>query len=183
MRLLIPAALLLLAAPAYAQAKQVDQVYACAGVTDNAARLACFDTAVAELKRADESGGVSVVSREHIEKAEKESFGLGSPKLSTLAEAPAAAPTPTPTRPAGVAKEEKSVSVDNVSLPIKDIGTGPDGRYRIVMENGQVWRQTDEIKLGGLGEQNLVADIRKAALGSFMMKIGNRSAIRVKRVE
>lgn len=55
------AAFAVLAAPAQAQESQVDKVYACAGVSDGAARLACFDAAVAAMKQAQTAGDVSVI--------------------------------------------------------------------------------------------------------------------------
>jgi hypothetical protein len=173
-------ALALFAAPAFAQAKPLEQVYACASVADSTARLACFDAAVAGLKQASDAGNLSVVSRAQIEKAEKEAFGLPTPSLTAMVEttsaAPAAASTVKPSK-------QKPQELDRVTLAIREVGKMPDGRYRFTMENGQVWRQTDDIRLGGMSEKNLMAEIRKAALGTFIMKIGNRSAIRVKRVE
>jgi hypothetical protein len=182
MRILLCFAVTVFAAPAFAQAKPLEQVYACAGLTDGAARLACFDAAVSGLKRADDTGSVSVVSREQIEKAEKEAFGLAPPSLSTLVETQADAPSSSSGASAKTA-EAKLQPLDKVTLAIKEISTAADGRYRVAMENGQVWRQTDDIKLGGLSQKNLTAEIRKGALGTFVMKIGNRSAIRVKRVD
>jgi hypothetical protein len=86
MRFLIVPVLTLVALPAFAQGAPLDKVYACASVADSAQRLACYDTAVAGLKQAESTGGVAVVNREQIEKAEKEAFGLVSPSLSALAE-------------------------------------------------------------------------------------------------
>ncbi len=67
-------------------------------------------------------------------------------------------------------------------LAIKQINKGADGKLVFVMENGQVWRQTDTIKLAGLGKGPWEAEVRKAMLGSFMLKVDGRTAVRVKRV-
>jgi hypothetical protein len=178
MRVAFVCVLAVCAAPAIAQGAQpLDKVYACAAMADGAARLACYDAAVAGLKKAQSGGDVAVVSRDQIQKAEKDAFGLQRPALAELVEKPA---------PAAVTTGPKATNVqspDQVTLAIKDVSTGADGRYRFVMENGQVWRQTDEVSLERLKDPGLTAEIRKAALGTFMMKIGNRKAIRVKRVE
>jgi hypothetical protein len=169
------AAFALIALPAAAQEAPLDKVYVCAGVADRVQRLACYDAAVAGLKQAEASGGLAVVNREQIEKAEKEAFGLATPSLGALAESARS------TSAAPVA--EKSTALKRVTFPVKSVSTGPDGRYRFVMENGQEWRQTDGIKLPAIGSGPWQAEIRKAALGSYMLKLDDRTAVRVKRVE
>jgi hypothetical protein len=170
-----------LTAPALAQQAPLDKVYACAGVTDGAARLACFDAAVAGLRTATESGSAVVVERAQIEKAEKEAFGLATPSLTALAESAAASATPAASTAAKPA--EKPKTLDSVTLAVKSIEKNADGSYRFVMENGQVWRQTDQLRLAGLGKGPWTADIRKAAMGTFMLKLGDRTAVRVRRLE
>jgi hypothetical protein len=182
MRIAFVSVFVLCAAPAVAQGAQpLDKVYACARMADSAARLACYDAAVAGLKKAQSGGDVAVVSRSQIQKAEKDAFGLQRPALAELVEKPAPAAAAAAAAAAPDAADIQSP--DKVMLAIKQVSTGSDGRYRIVMENGQVWRQTDEVSLERLKDPGLTAEIRKAALGTFMMKIGNRKAIRVKRVE
>ena len=171
----IIAGLTLLALPAFAQGAPLDKVYACAAVTDSAQRLACYDSAVAGLKQAESTGGVAVVNREQIEKAEKEAFGLVAPSLSALAESARSTTS--------VAKAEAPKAVDRVTFPVKSVTIGPDGKYRFVMENGQHWRQTDGIKLPAIGKGPWQAEIRRAAIGSYMLKLDDRTAVRVKRAE
>lgn len=165
------------AAPAFAQEAPLDRIYACTSTADSAARLACFDTAVAALKQADASGGVAVVDRAKIVQAEKEAFGLVAPTLSAIAESAstsAAAAKPT---------AEKPKPLDRVTLAVKSVDKGGDGRYRFTMEDGQVWRQTDDLKLPAVGKGPWIAEIRKAAIGTFLLKLDNRTAVRAKRVE
>ena len=167
--------LTLLALPAFAQEAPLEKVYACAGISDSAQRLACYDSAVAGLKTAERSGGLAVVNREQIEKAEKEAFGLATPTLSALAES---------ARSAGsTVVAETPKALERVTFPVKTVRTGPDGRYRFVMENGQEWRQTDSVKLPAIGKGPWQAEIRKAAIGSYMLKLDDRTAVRVKRME
>jgi hypothetical protein len=171
---------LLGSAPAFAQERPLDRVYACAGLTDSAARLACFDAAVADLRSATETSGAVLVDREQIAKAEKEAFGLATPSLTALAESAAAS---TATSSAALRPAEKPKTLDSVTLAVKSVQKGADGRYRFVMENGQIWRQTDQLVLPGVGKGPWTAEIRKAALGTFMLKLDNRTAVRVTRLE
>jgi hypothetical protein len=181
MRVLCVVPLVLLSAPAVAQEAPLAKIYACSDVADGVQRLACFDAAVAGLKQAETSGGVAVVSRAQIEKAQKEAFGLATPSITALAESAAAS---APVKPTSAATPvEKPKPLDNVVLAVKQIEKGADGKMRFIMENGQIWRQTDTMQLSGLGKGPWEVEVRKAALGGFMMKVDGRTAIRVKRVE
>ena len=175
MRFPVIAGLALVALPAFAQQAPLEKVYACSSISDGVERLACFDAAVAGLKQAENSGGLAVVDRAQIEKAEKEAFGLATPSLSALAES---ARSTTAAPPA-----EKSGALDRVTFPVKSVTKGPDDKYRFVMENGQEWRQTDGMKLSSLGKGPWQAEIRKGAMGGYMLKLDGRTAVRVRRVE
>lgn len=175
MRFPVIAGLAVVALPAFAQQAPLDKIYACAGITDGAQRLACFDAAVAGLKQAENSGGLAVVDRTQIERAEKEAFGLATPSLSALAESARS----TTAAPAA----EKPKALDHVTFTVKSVKLGPDGKYRFVMENGQEWRQTDGMKLASLGKGPWQAEIRKGAMGGYMLKLDDRTAVRVKRAE
>ena len=177
MRLVVVFAVPLMAWPAFGQGAPLDKVYACAGITDNAARLVCFDEAVSSLKQVEAAGGVAIVNRAEIERAEKEAFGLRNPSLSSVAQSARASSSPV------TATAQNTVAVDKVTLPVKSVKKGLDGRYRFTMQNGQVWRQTDEIRLPAIGRGPWQAEIRKAAIGTFLLKLDNRTAVRVKRVE
>lgn len=174
-RLAAIAVLATAALPAFAQQAPLGKVYACADIADSAQRLACYDSAIAGLRQAENSGGLAVVNREQIEQAEKEAFGLATPSLSALAESARTAPA----TPAA----EKPKALERVTFPVKSVAKGPDGKYRFVMENGQEWRQIDSIKLPAIGKGPWQAEIRKAAIGSFLLKLDDRTAVRVRRWE
>lgn len=164
------------AATAQAQESQVDKVYACAGVSDGAARLACFDAAVAAMKQAQAAGDVSVVSRAQIQQAEKDTFGLG-PQAQTTAVTGVLKGAPAP------AAADAEAELDNVKVTISTATKRPDGTYRFTLDNGQVWEQVETDKVSGLKPLPASAEIRKASLGSFMMKINGGRSIRVRRVK
>ncbi len=177
MRGLVVAVIALCAAPAFAQDAPLDKVYACAPKTDNAERLACYDAAVAGLRQAMSTGGVAVVNRSQIEAAEKEAFGLSQPSLSELARS--ANKTPAPTGATAAPPPE----LDRVTLTVKALERRPDGTYRLTMENGQVWEQIDGNELGKTLKAPVEAEIKKGAIGSYILKVGNSSAVRVRRIK
>jgi hypothetical protein len=176
MRRLILAGHCIAGTPALAQEARQDKGYARAGIAESAARLACFDSAVAGLKQAHASGGVAVVSRARIDAAEKEAFGLEQPSLSALAHS-AFSPTTAPA--AGVAPALPEL--DRVQVTITAVERRATGADRFTMANGQVWEQTDAYDLGRTLKAPVSAEIRKAAVGSFMLKVGDEAAVRARR--
>lgn len=169
MRWLIAGLFIAASAPAFAQ-EPLAKVYACADIADGAARLACFDGAVAGLKKDVAGGQVQVMSKEQVRAAEIQTFGSENLTVSTaLAAASGRKPAEAPP--------------DRVTLKVKSITPGGDGNLRFLMENGQLWRQMDREKVVGLGSGPWTAEVRKAAMGTFFMNIEGRRAIRVKRVD
>jgi hypothetical protein len=86
------------------------------------------------------------------------------------------------TAEAKAAKAQKETDVDKVSFAVKTIATGGDGKYRFTLENGQIWKQLDTVKLRNLGGGPWKAEIRKAALGSYLLTMDKQAAVRVERV-
>ncbi len=172
MRLLIITTIsALCAGSAFAQEAPLSKVYACAGITGAQERLACFDAAVAGLKKAEASGGVAVISPEKQAAIAKETFGFSEGgAASQKAQAAAVGVAPPPPEP------------DVVSVSIVKAVKARDGRHRFTLANGQVWEQVETDKVQGLGSLPVPGEIRKAALGSFMMKIKDGRAIRVRRI-
>jgi hypothetical protein len=151
---------MLLSAPAFAQQGLPAQVYACAGIEEANRRHACFDALVPELKKA----GAGPVS-------------LGSTPQSALT-----APVLSASEAKAIASASKEVSPDKASFTVTAVTKAADGKHRFTMENGQIWRQLDTVKLRNLGAGPWAAEIRKASLGSFLLTIDKSAAVRVERV-
>ncbi|MBI1339230.1 hypothetical protein GC169_03315 [bacterium] len=169
----------------------LDGVFACTGVADASARLACFDQAAAALKAAEGAGEFTAVTRSQIEEVERDTFGMKAPSVAALAPPPRAAPAaPAASAPAGesaaAARPEPAPQperLDRVTLNVAKIFTDRAGKLVITMENGQVWRQVDSERVRRLGKGPWVAQIRRAALGSYLLNLDDRAAIRVRREE
>lgn len=169
MRWLIAALFIAASAPAAAQ-EPLAKVYACADIADSAQRLACFDAAVSGLRKDVAGGDVTVLSREQLRQADEQQLGA---RPSTVSAAVAAA--------AGKTVEDKPDV--RVKLPVRAITTGPDGKLRVLLENGQLWRQTDDQPVQRLGDGPWTAEIRPAVMGTFFMNIDGKRAIRVRRAD
>ena len=158
MKLFIFAALVpIIAEPAFAQDGLQGRLAACANIAEAAQRHACFDALVPELKQTGEA-----------------QFGAPDPKPSPLT---------APVTTAEVAKAAPAqVEPDRVSLTVTAMKEGADSKVRFTMENGQVWKQVDTTPVRIVGKGPWTAEIRKAALGSFLLTLNGGRAVRVERV-
>lgn len=155
----------LAAGAAFAQEAPLAKVYACAGLPKADERLACYDAAIAGLKQAEATGGVAVVSREQITEASEQAFGFRKPEA------------------AGIAAPNAAQQLDNVQVTIASAAKRADGKYRFTLDNGQVWDQIEVERIDRIGAFPLKAEIKAAALGSFLMRIEGGRSIRVRRVK
>ena len=194
----------------------LSEIYACAGIADSTARLACYDASVGRLETAEKSGDIVTLSRSDINQAKKDSFGFRNDQASTI-DLLTKSETPTKstefTKPDAKIKDKQdkkalkkaekakkkaekakkkeqtaSLDVENldqVRLEIAQTKTFGYEKTRFFLTNGQVWDQIDSVKVRVQrvkdGNPN-VAEIKKAALGSFFLRInGKGRAIRIRR--
>lgn len=160
------------AAPAIAHAKSpTDPLYACATITNDAERLKCFDTTLAQLRAAEQTGEVTVVDRASVQRLEKDSFGFQLPSFGAIFS------HKTPVEAANTPS-----SVSEVSGKIERVSRSKDGAL-FVLDNGQSWRQTDTVSTALVRVGDTVA-IKRAALGSFMLvRASGGEGVKVRRVE
>jgi len=144
------------------------EIYACAETRDDAARLACYDAAVGRFRAAEEAGEVTTITREAVEQVQRDTFGLSFPSLPAIA------------IPRLGSSEADDGQLDSIVVAVTDIERNAYDKAVITLENGQVWLQTDGgmFSLRGIEE----AEIRRAALGSFKMKLDGGRAFRVRRL-
>ncbi len=156
-------AILTIGLPAFSQNAVTQDVYACRDISDEKARLACYDAAVGRLRAAEESGDVTTISRAQVEQVKRDSFGFKIPSLPNFTNR-------------GGAKPESEVT--SITAAVRSVSTGA-GKLRITLENGQVWSQIDDKSVRAKNAKS--AEISQAALGSYKMKLDDGLAFRVKR--
>jgi len=159
-------------------------VYACGDIADDQDRLACYDAAADRLETAEDAGEVTTVTREEVEEAERRGFGLSLPSLSLPGFGGAAEPdkaSPAKDRAASPSRPAQPAPLSELVEPVARLEEGHFGKLRIVLANGQVWRQTgsDRVYVPRGGVET--ARVRRAALGSYMMSLDGGVAFRVKR--
>lgn len=138
---------------------------ACRTIADSGDRLACFDRQAAALEEAEKRGDVVVADRAEIRKTKRTLFGLNLPNFSLFSKRAESA-------------EEPEIQEIDTTLS----GSGYANRvWTFVLADGARWRQTDALTLFQPKAGDKV-HIRRAALGSYFLKVGNQRAVRAQRI-
>lgn len=137
-------------------------LYVCADNADQAARLSCYDSAVATLRAGAASGQIVALDRGHVQEIERDSFGFTLPSLTRLL----------PSIGSG--------EVEAVELHLARIAPRPNERSAFVMSDGQVWTQVETKRVRNLRAGDTVR-VRRAALGSYILISPHGTAYRVRR--
>jgi hypothetical protein len=137
----------------------------CKALTDSAARLACYDARVAEIDAAERNADVVVVDRAQVKKANRGLFGLGLPKFGALFGR----------------DNEKDEEVSEIEAKIKSASVDRAGNWTLTLDDGARWVQIVPKSINDPRPGQSVT-IKRATMGSYMARVENRAAIRVKRV-
>jgi hypothetical protein len=193
--------------------------YDCSGVTDDKARLRCYDEEAARQKRANApsaatSSATTAPSAASASTTAPPPVATTSPPLATKAvpAAPAAssgtassAPTSAPAAAAtaaspAAASSDFGLSAETVrkrqaaadpSAPkeaeaivarVKTVQTRARGEYRITLDDGQVWDETQHTSDAQPPQVGETVTIKRGMLGSYFLSHSAGLALRVKRI-
>jgi hypothetical protein len=145
----------------------LDEVYACASISEAEARLACYDAAVGRLREAQTSGNLVAVDRQQAQEIERDAFGFHLPSLPRIF--------------GRNSNEPAAETVAEMRLEIASVVRRRNGPATFTMTNGQIWTQIDDENARNAREGGTVT-IRRATFGSFLMSVdAGGPAIRVRR--
>ncbi len=176
-RLHIMLILLLAGAPALAVAQSrnanppprpesFEALVRCRAITEDAARLACFDQAAAALQAAQERREVVVVDRQQVREGRRRLFGLALPRLPIFG---------------GGDDEDDEDQIRTVEGVVASASQDGLGHWVVALQDGAVWMQVDNNTLALRPRAGQRVVINRGALGSFMMRVNNQPGIRVRR--
>lgn len=143
----------------------VQKLADCRKLTDNAARLACYDQTAEALDQAEAKGDIVVVDREQARKVRRQAFGFSLPSISLFE------------------KGETQEALENVADTVVAARQNSMGQWVVELKDGGTWAQIDANELFKTPRAGMTAKIRKASMGSFLMTIDNQRAFRARRVE
>lgn len=139
------------------------KVLECRALASDAARLSCYDGAVAAMETARQNEDLIVASREEVREARRGLFGLSLPKIKLF----------------GGGDDDGEEEIKRIESTIKSFSRGRSG-YVFVLEDGAVWYMTegDYINRPENGEP---IEIERGAFGSFFARVDGGKSVRVKR--
>jgi len=147
------------------RAKVLQGLSDCRKLTDNTARLACYDTAAAGLEQAEAKGDIVVVDREQARSVRRQAFGFSLPSLAMFE------------------KGEKQEDIDNTIGTVAAARQNGARKWVIKLEDGAVWTQVDATEMFADPKPGDPVRIKKASLGSYLMVVGKNGAVRAHREE
>jgi len=137
----------------------------CRKLTDEHARLVCYDTAVDAVVASLTSGDIVAVDKEQVAKVKRQAFGFSLPALNLFDHA------------------DKPAPLERLSATVERANQRGDGTWVIELEDGAVWGQIDQEQLTRYPRKGSKAEIRKAAMGTYFINLDGQRAIRAKRVQ
>ncbi|WP_347302772.1 hypothetical protein V5740_12320 [Croceibacterium sp. TMG7-5b_MA50] len=137
---------------------------ACRAITDDTARLACFDAAAAALAGAEAAGEVRLVDRATVQEARRAVFGFSLPRINLLGD-----------------DEDEGARVREISGTLAEVRPFSRGLHLLVLADGSRWQTTEE-RTNFFPRSGDTITIAAGALGSYVARIDDGRSIRVKRI-
>ncbi len=178
---------------ASAASANMEDIISCTNIENDAARLECFDVAVPGVREelaVDNEEELAVLEEDRDQRS---FFGL--PRMSLPNVLRRRETTPDEFGSAELeqrqAREEDrsdelaedSGILTEVTATVVEWGRNPRGKYFVVLDNGHVWRQTDDGRIPLRNSGGNTVSIRRTALGGFMLKAnGVNRTFRVERI-
>lgn len=138
----------------------------CAEVAEPGPRAACYDAAFSALNSAVRSGEVVIVQRKEAQAAQRSVFGLNLPALNIFDRS-----------------GKDAAPLVNVTGEASRAYRDPSGKWTVVLTDGAVWRQIDTEPISRAPRAGSQVEIRRAAFGSYFMKVDGQRSVRARRSE
>jgi hypothetical protein len=135
----------------------------CRSLTDDAARLRCFDAAAATLQQQAENRDLVVVDRKQIQETKRGLFGLDIPDLNPFGGG------------------DDGVEVKSIESTVRSATQDGDGRWVLTLEDNSTWAQTDSYPFAVNPKRGHKVKIVKASMGTYMMRVSGQPGVRAKR--
>ena len=182
------AAVLFFAVPAFAadQREVLEALGKCAALTEDKARLACYDALAPQAKEAL-STPPAVALSPPTEEQQKSWFGFDVGGLFGTAPAQQTTPQqfgsdklPAPPPPPPGAEPAQPPVIDSITAGVTDYAIKPFGKFIVFLDNGQVWKQqegdADHAHFEKNPKDNKVT-ISRGFIGSYNMTLNDSDKV------
>lgn len=151
-----------------AQSPLVAAVTGCVELPSAEERHACYDRTVPPLAKAVADRNVYVVEKEAVKKTRRSLFGLPLPDLGIFG--------------GDEAEPGDANTVESIESEVVSAQQGGYGNWVISLSDGSVWEQTDGQMIAPSPRKGRQVTVVRASMGSYKMRIGNQSGVRVRRL-
>lgn len=142
----------------------IDALRQCQTITDDAARLACFDGAVGSIVTATEEGEVTVVDREDVRETRRSLFGFNVPEGAILGSGE---------------DDEEETELETTIASVRYTGRR---QARITTAEGAVWEINNIPQRQRQIRSGDTVVFRKATLGYYFLRINGQRGVKGRRV-
>lgn len=150
--------------PVEGRPELIDRLFACRSVSDEEGRLKCYDEQVAAIERAESEREIVLADRAQLKEARRGLFGFSLPRIKLFS------------------NDNAEEEVKSIEAKIVSVTRNASGKLSVTLDSGARWVQTDSTPVLGEVREGDTIKIDQAALGSYMGKIGQRRAIRMRRL-
>jgi hypothetical protein len=148
---------------AAAQPDYVENLKACQTLTDDMARLACFDSAVGAILAANDAGEVQVIDKEDVRETRRSLFGFSLPNIGLFG-----------------GDDEADELFETTIASVRYMRSNS---ARFTTAEGAVWELNNiPSRLRTIKSGDTVV-FKKASLGFFFVRINGQTGIKGRRVE
>ncbi|HWA89069.1 MAG TPA: hypothetical protein VG889_03475 [Rhizomicrobium sp.] len=190
MKLSIAAATVFLGLVSVAQADEYGDVLramdACAGMTDGAQRLACYDKVSPQVKAT-----LARMPRTAPPTADEQKSWFGFDFADLFGSTPNQQTTPDkfggenlPAPPPKPGEAPPPEPIDSITAKVTDYAFTPFGKFIVFLDSGQVWRQVEGDTDKASFTKDATVTISRGFIGSYTLQIGDSAkTFKVKRVK
>lgn len=147
-------------------AQSIEAFRSCRAITDPAARLACFDTAAGDLVAAVDRGEVRVMDKDAVQKTKRRLFGFALPDLGIF----------------GDGDDDDEPEMDMLETTITSVANRGGSNWTFSTPEGGTW----EIRNAPFSFRDPKPGdkvvFKRAALGSYFIRINDRIGVKGRRV-
>jgi hypothetical protein len=144
--------------------KIFQDVVDCRKIEADYERLACYDRNVTALELAQQTKQVFVADKEQVEKSRRGLFGFSLPKIKIFGDG-----------------GSDGTDIGSITAKITSARENA-GKYIFTLDDGAIWAQTEQGYIGLTPKPGQEILIKRAAMGSYLGKVSNGRAFRIKRV-
>jgi hypothetical protein len=143
----------------------IEELARCLLIREDAARLACSDVAGRRLVDASRDRDVVVVDRDQVRRTRRSLFGLNLGLADPV-----------------TGRDEAAERIETLDTTIQSARAERNNRWVLTLAESGRWATTEEWGGGGEPRAGAKVTVRRAALGSYVLKMEGVRAVRVQRV-